>query len=121
MGSVPIFLSLDQPRQTHFERLVVASMQAQERADRAEAVRADAEAANRMKDEFLAIVSHELRTPLTAILGWTGIVRSRPLDSTRTDGALAVVERNARALAQTESLDGHPGIGARMSQPAFGI
>ena len=27
-------------------------------------------AANRSKDEFLAVVSHELRTPLNAILGW---------------------------------------------------
>src|SRR5437764_14255447 len=28
------------------------------------------QAANRSKDEFLAMLSHELRTPLTAMLGW---------------------------------------------------
>ncbi|MBP6219030.1 MAG: PAS domain-containing protein [Oligoflexales bacterium] len=33
--------------------------------------RAEAEAANHAKDEFLATLSHELRTPLTSILSWS--------------------------------------------------
>ncbi|HEY9736121.1 MAG TPA: PAS domain-containing protein, partial [Trichocoleus sp.] len=37
--------------------------------------RSEAEAANRMKDEFLAVLSHELRTPMNPILGWSKLLR----------------------------------------------
>jgi PAS domain S-box-containing protein len=47
---------------------------------REQAARLEAEAAARMKDEFLATVSHELRTPLTSILGWAHLLRAGQLD-----------------------------------------
>ncbi|HEY1697165.1 MAG TPA: response regulator [Polyangiaceae bacterium] len=59
--------------------------------------RAQAEAANLAKDEFLAVVSHELRTPLNAMLGWLRLLREGSLDPAKRERALATVERNAVA------------------------
>jgi signal transduction histidine kinase/DNA-binding response OmpR family regulator len=67
---------------------------------REQAARADAELANRTKDEFLATLSHELRTPLTAILGWSHIVRQNQLDETQLSRALETIERNAHAQSR---------------------
>ncbi|MBD1868073.1 PAS domain S-box protein [Cyanobacteria bacterium FACHB-471] len=62
--------------------------------------RAKAEAANRIKDEFLAVLSHELRSPLNPILGWTTLLRAGRLDATKTQQALETIERNAKLQAQ---------------------
>ncbi|MEH1869277.1 MAG: ATP-binding protein [Nostoc sp.] len=59
-----------------------------------------AEAANRIKDEFLAIVSHELRSPLNPILGWAKLLRNRSLNEATTVRALETIERNAVLQAQ---------------------
>src|SRR5262245_7306970 len=63
---------------------------------RAQAARAEAEEANRLKDEFLATVSHELRAPLNAMLGWVTLAREGSLDEAGKERALETVERNAR-------------------------
>ncbi|MBD1881477.1 PAS domain S-box protein [Coleofasciculus sp. FACHB-T130] len=60
-----------------------------------QAARAQAESANRMKDEFLAVLSHEVRTPLNPILGWAKLLRSRKFDEKTTARALETIERNA--------------------------
>jgi signal transduction histidine kinase/integral membrane sensor domain MASE1/ActR/RegA family two-component response regulator len=64
------------------------------------AARAEAELANRTKDEFLAIVSHELRTPLNAIVGWSGMLRAGKLEGERAVEAIEIIDRNAKTQAQ---------------------
>ncbi|MEG4866654.1 MULTISPECIES: hybrid sensor histidine kinase/response regulator [unclassified Microcoleus] len=67
---------------------------------REQVARQEAERANQMKDEFLAILSHELRTPLNAILGWSRLLRAKKFDQATVDKALETIERNAKSQAQ---------------------
>ena len=62
--------------------------------------RAEAQQADRAKDEFLATLSHELRTPLNAMLGWITMLRSGKVRQERRADALDVIERNARTQAR---------------------
>ncbi|GAP94122.1 two-component hybrid sensor and regulator [Leptolyngbya sp. NIES-2104] len=62
--------------------------------------REQAENANRIKDEFLAVLSHELRSPLNPILGWTRLLQNGRLDEARRTEALRTIERNAKLQSQ---------------------
>jgi PAS domain S-box-containing protein len=90
-GAVLVFRDISDRRDA--ERQRAALLEAERTA------RSEAQAANRAKDEFLAVLSHELRTPLNAILGWSQVVRSGPLPAEAVRG-LEVIERNARRQAR---------------------
>src|SRR4051812_15516337 len=61
---------------------------------------AEAQAANRTKDEFLAVLSHELRTPLNAIVGYSRLLRGGILSGEKAARGLETLERNATWLTQ---------------------
>ena len=59
-----------------------------------------AEAANRMKDEFLGTLSHELRTPLNSVLGWARLLAGGKLDSSQSARAIQAIERGGWAQSR---------------------
>jgi signal transduction histidine kinase/CheY-like chemotaxis protein len=83
-------------RQYEIRDILVREQQARKIAEEA---RAEADLANRSKDEFLAMLSHELRTPLNAVLGFSELLSYEVPGSKEFNDSLAAIVRNSRAQA----------------------
>jgi len=91
-GFIGSVIDITERKQMETERDLVLQLE--------QTARAEAERANRIKDEFLAVLSHELRSPLNPILGWSQLLIGGKLSAAKTAKAYETIERNARLQSQ---------------------
>ncbi|MGB3202517.1 MAG: PAS domain-containing protein [Nodosilinea sp.] len=85
---------------TEITTLKQSEQEREQLLQRERVAREEAEQANRLKDQFLAVLSHELRSPLNPILGWSKLLQTRSFGLEKTKRALSTIERNAQLQAQ---------------------
>jgi PAS domain S-box-containing protein len=89
---VGVCMDITQRKLTQYER--------EQLLQREKTARAEAERANRSKDDFLAVVSHELRTPLTPVLLTASILESDPHVPARVRADVQTIRRNVEMEAR---------------------
>lgn len=81
-----------------------AEVEREQLLERESLARAEAEAALRLRDQFLAVAAHELKTPLTSLRGQAELTMRRieregVADPTRVHRAMQVIERQVERLS----------------------
>jgi signal transduction histidine kinase len=97
---VPIAVSIALERAESRRAKIQFEAERSQLLEQEQAARAEAETANRLKDEFLATLSHELRTLLNAMLGWVQLLRMGNLDEVNYARAVKTIERNIQTLTR---------------------
>ena len=95
LGVVLVFRDITEARSLERRGFVVAA-ERERLLESERAARNEAERANRVKDDFVAMVSHELRSPLNAILGWTELLKRPGQDPALLAQGIEVIARNTR-------------------------
>ncbi len=90
-----ILLSFDDITERREHRAELAQLLVKEQSSRAEA-----EQANKTKDDFISTLSHELRTPLTSILTWSQLIQKQNFGPDKLKHGLKMIEQSAKMQGQ---------------------
>ncbi len=93
-------LAAGSPAQTGIEEIAALGAALREKHELAEREKGALQAADRAKDEFLAMLSHELRNPLAALSAAAHVVKLAAPGSDAGVKARAVIERQTRHMAR---------------------
>jgi signal transduction histidine kinase len=88
------------PARTGIDEIRALSAAVREKQELAEREKAALQAADRAKDEFLAMLSHELRNPLAALTTAAHVLKLSPPGEPAAIKARAVVERQTKHMAR---------------------